>query len=210
MDKTEKLLRMIEHPELYSDEQLQEMLSDEECRQLYEAMRLSVSAFELVDGEAKVASNLKEEEWKKLETAKFHVGGQKVWMQVAATIIGILMLSGITYAAVQLYASSLSSDTKEKIQTETAAREVSADSNSEKSKDSIQSVRIFENVPLRQIVMVIGQEHHLSTEVQNTSSADLRLYYPWNPQKPLEQVVKELNKFERVNIVVKDQTIIIE
>ena len=39
MDKTEKLLRMMEHPELYSDEELRELLSDEECQELYDAMR---------------------------------------------------------------------------------------------------------------------------------------------------------------------------
>ena len=67
MDKTEKLLRMMEHPELYSDEELRELLSDEECQELYDAMRLSADAFEMEDARKKLADGLKEEEWARLE-----------------------------------------------------------------------------------------------------------------------------------------------
>ncbi len=210
MEKTEKILRMTEHPELYSDEQIQELLSDEECRQLYEAMRLSASAFEMINGEAKIANDLKEEEWKRLDTATYAVRNQKMWLRIAAAILSILMLSGITYATVQFFSASSSSGTEETIQTKTAAKGVPAVNNSEEARDSIQSVRIFKNVQLREIIMEIGQEHHLSTEVRNTTSAALRLYYPWNPQMPLEQVVRELNNFEKVSITVKNNTIIIE
>ena len=35
MNKTEQLLKMLEHPEQYSEQQWQEILADEECRELY-------------------------------------------------------------------------------------------------------------------------------------------------------------------------------
>ena len=71
MDKTERLLQMMEHPELYTDAQWQELLSDEECRELYEAMHLSVSAFEAEDAKQKIANGIKEEEWQKHEAEYF-------------------------------------------------------------------------------------------------------------------------------------------
>ncbi len=63
MDKSELLLRMLENPEQYSDEQLLELLADEECRELYEAMRLSADAFQMEDVKAKISAGLKDEEW---------------------------------------------------------------------------------------------------------------------------------------------------
>ena len=36
--KMERLLRMAEHPELYDDRELEELMCDEECREAYELM----------------------------------------------------------------------------------------------------------------------------------------------------------------------------
>ncbi|MCR5131982.1 MAG: hypothetical protein K6C10_11065 [Prevotella sp.] len=210
MDKTEKLLRMIEHPELYSDEQFQELFSDVECQQMYDAMRLSTSAFELVSGEAKVANDLKEKEWKKLETVIYPVKRQRGWMQIAAAILGILLLSGITYAAVWLFSSPSSPNGDEGQQIAISPQDTTALIRSDEVRDSIQNVRIFENVQLKVIVLEIGQKHHLSVEIKNSQTAALRLYYPWNQQTPLEQVIKELNQFEKVSITLKEDLIIIE
>ena len=38
MRKTEQLLEMLEHPERYSESQWQEILADDECRELYTLM----------------------------------------------------------------------------------------------------------------------------------------------------------------------------
>ena len=71
MDKTERLLRMMEHPEKYSEEEWQELLADEDCHELYEAMRLSADAFEMKDAQAKLSNGLKEEEWQKFEAKHY-------------------------------------------------------------------------------------------------------------------------------------------
>ena len=93
----------MEHPEQYSDAQWQELLSDEECRELYEVMRLSASAFEAEDAKEKIANDIKDEEWQKFETKYFpqkqHSWG---WMQIAAMFVGVLMLSGIALTAVHV------------------------------------------------------------------------------------------------------------
>ena len=90
----------MEHPDRYTDEQWQELLSDEECRELYEAIRLSASAFEAEDAKQKIANGIKEEEWQKFEAKHFpQKHGSWGWMQMAATFIGVLIVSGIALTA---------------------------------------------------------------------------------------------------------------
>ena len=44
MNKTEQLLKMLEHPEQYTERQWQDILADDECRELYSLMAKTRSA----------------------------------------------------------------------------------------------------------------------------------------------------------------------
>ncbi len=207
MDKTEKLLRMIEHPELYSEEQLQEMLSDEECRQLYEAMRLSASAFELVNGEAKVANELKEEEWNKLEATKFPTLSQQYWTKIAAAIIGILMLSGITYAAIHIAGSdSTKAQEQQKEQLSKAPNKAKATTIAENDEQVV----LFENTELEKMLNKIAAYYHYEVIYQQESSKHLRIYFTWKKSLQMNEIVALLNKFEHINITEKERVLIVE
>ena len=46
MNKTELLFQMMEQPQLYTAEEWQEILSDEECREIYTLMAKTKSAFD--------------------------------------------------------------------------------------------------------------------------------------------------------------------
>ena len=46
MNKTEQLLHMMEHPHEYTDGEWQQMLHDEECRELYTMMSKTRSAID--------------------------------------------------------------------------------------------------------------------------------------------------------------------
>ena len=50
MDKLEQLLHMAEHPEQYTDEQIENLLADEEARAYYELMATARSGFEYRKG----------------------------------------------------------------------------------------------------------------------------------------------------------------
>jgi len=70
--------------------------------------------------------------------------------------------------------------------------------------------KTFENVPLKDITAELASFYHIAIEVRNAETAVLRLYYPWNPQMPLRQVVEELNRFEKVHLTLTSDTLIIE
>ncbi len=207
MDKTEKLLRMIEHPELYSEEQLQEMLSDEECRQLYETMRLSASAFELANGEAKVANDLKVEEWNKLETTIFPTRSQKYWTKIAAAIIGILMLSGITYAAIHI-ASSSSTKAQEQQKIQLTKTQDKAEATA--IAENYEQLVLFENTELEKMLNEIADYYHYEVIYQQESTKHLRIYFTWKKSLQMEEIVALLNKFEQIRITQRERVLIVE
>ncbi len=64
--KTDLLLRMMEQPELYTDEQWCDILSDDECRQLYTLMALTKGATDAARADAALTDEEIEEEWEKV------------------------------------------------------------------------------------------------------------------------------------------------
>ncbi|MCR4583689.1 MAG: DUF4974 domain-containing protein [Prevotella sp.] len=207
MDKTEKLLRMIEHPELYSDEQLQELLSDEECRELYEVMRLSASAFEMVGGEAEVANGLKEEEWDKLEATLSPTRSQNYWTKIAAAVIGILMLSGITYAAIHIVGTR-ATKTQEQQTAQTAKTPVEAEA-ATTAENNEQQV-LYENTELEKMLNEMAVYYHYEVIYQQESTRHLRIYFTWKKTLQMEEIVALLNKFEHIRITQRERVLIVE
>lgn len=48
---------------------------------------------------------------------------------------------------------------------------------------------------------------HIGT---NDSANELRLYFRWDKELPLDEIVGQLNNFEQINITLSDRTLIIE
>ena len=65
MNKTDLLFQMMEHPHAYTDQQWQEILMDEECRELYTLMAKTKSAF---DSQKEVDDETIDAEWSRLTT----------------------------------------------------------------------------------------------------------------------------------------------
>lgn len=193
-DKMKRLLEMQEHPERYSEEEIRQLMADEECRQLYEQMVKATDSM--------FAENHKSHALPKRPTALY---------KIAAVFIGLLMLSGITYAAIHIVSSSRSQQAE--VQDTTAvAHKGPAPAVKLASHEVLPPCepKTFENVPLKDIATELASIYHINIKTRNTETAALRLYYPWNPQMPLGQVVEELNRFEKVHLTLTNDTLIIE
>ena len=212
MDKTERLLRMMEHPDRYTDAQLQELLSDEECRELYEAMRLSASAFEAEDAKQKIANGIKEVEWQKFEAKHFPQKHRSWgWMQIAAMFIGLLMLSGIAYAAVQIVRN-----TQEQAWNQ-GDRSLDSDGKAVDQgpvplipSDSIAQPRLYDNVPLGEILDELSTYYNIKVAYYTEDARQPRLYYQWKPEYTIEKVVEMLNNFEWLQMELKQDTLYVK
>ena len=189
-DKIEQMLRAMEHPEEFTDEELETLFQDQEVRDCYETTIKAEQAF---------ASRRQQPE----QQAKVVDMSSRQWFRVAAAFIGLVMLSGIVYAII--IGTSAKSSLKEQIMiqpTKPLTEQVSS--------LPADTTLTFENTELDSIVNRIAGHYHVDVDFRNETASHLRLYTKWSPSEPLEQVVERLNAFEKVDIKIENHTLTIE
>ena len=209
---------MMEHPAQYSNEQWQELLADEECHELYETMRLSADAFAMADAKEKIANGLKDEEWQRFETvhpkAQTHYSLFTIHYslkKMAAIFIGVLMLSGIAYAAVRIVQSN--SHAAQEEQTVAAANTQPSTINAqiaEPTDSTTMKPIVFEDAELSTILSEIAIFHQCETVYRKEVSKHIRLYFTWDKKQTIDDIIDTFNKFERIHITRENKKLIVE
>ena len=147
-EKLQRLLEMQDHPERYTEEEIRQQMADEECRQLYEQM---VRGADAVFAEAEVADATKGSSDHPVLRTTFLLRRGKKYL-VAANIIGVLMLSGIAYAAIHIISNVGVNMKSQPQETLVLSQQPQRPTQSiEEFTDSIPQTRIFENVPLDEV-----------------------------------------------------------
>ena len=220
--KIKKLLDMQEHPGQYSEQELEQMLRDTEAQELMEAtaqLKQAMTWERLLSGTSSGMGDQRSEvhtsnettdvdsEWQQF--AKTHFAQSKPkrnWLQVAATFIGILFVTGFTFAAIHLWnhiprfalksegdETALVEDTVERATTPLPAEE-----------GPMAELIVFDNVSLDSIAKAIAAYHHLPMEIENDEARQLRFFFEWNQKDSLQEVVEKLNMFEHVTLAVEN------
>lgn len=225
MDKFEKILDIIDHQEKYSDEEIREILQDEECRKLYQTMMEVDSALENSSPIINV-----DEEWEKfsqehhLQEEATKNAAQKTashpitsWRKLAASIAGFVLISGIAFAAIHTYIkrsqepTQVTADAHPKTIKSDSAKQVAAKDSLTHPKPEKPAIhKTFENVAFEQMLSEIASYYDLQVKFENNEDKTLRLYYEWNSHSSIENIVKELNQFENVNIELQQNELIVK
>ena len=216
MDKFEKILDIIDHQEKYSDEEIREILQDEECRKLYQTMVEVDSALENPSPIINV-----DEEWEKF--SQEHQLQEKAthpitsWRKLVASIAGFVLISGIAFAAIHTYIkrsqepTQVTADTHpEAIKSDSAKQVARKDSLTHPKPEKPAIHKTFENVAFEQMISEIASYYDLQVKFENNEDKTLRLYYEWNSHSSIENIVKELNQFENVNIELQQNELIVK
>lgn len=215
MDKFEKILDIIDHQEKYSDEEIREILQDEECRKLYQTMMEVDSALESPSPIINV-----DEEWGKF-SQKHQL--QEVshpitsWRKLAASIAGFVLISCIAFAAIHTYIkrsqepTQVTADTHPEVIKSDSAKQVAAKDSLTHPKPEKPAIhKTFENAAFEQMISEIASYYDLQVKFENNEDKTLRLYYEWNSHSSIENIVKELNQFENVNIELQQNELIVK
>ncbi len=213
MNKTDILLQMMQQPQDYTAEEWQEILADEECRELYTLMSMTRSALDAASADEKTTDDVIDAEWQRLQV-KSHTPLFTLHASVlkyAAMFVGILMLSGIAFAAIRIVTTSNHSqkDVETELTNNSMSSQPSVLSPQNSEGDSIPSVRLFENTPLDEMVSEIAHYYHLEADIQSKEAHELRLYYRWELKDAIESVMDDLNHFDRVCLTVEDDKMIV-
>lgn len=244
--KWDMLLDLLEHPEKYSETQKDELLGDEEVNELYqqlietrqsldfakskEGMKMpSIDAeWEKLKDEMKLKEKkqLKEEKQQKEEMSQNAETQQTaklfpLWspMRKVAAVAAVLVVSGITFAAIHLvtrsHQASDNSNTELVASQKDSIQQVSAPqkSNIEEKADSASLVQlplVYENAELQNILTPIAGHFHLQVTYQNESARHIRLFLQLEKNMSLDDIIELMNHFEKVNIRHEGQTLIVE
>lgn len=219
MDKFEKILDIIDHQEKYSDEEIREILQDEECRKLYQTMVEVDSALEKPSPIINI-----DEEWEKFsqkhqlqEEATHPITSITSWRKLAASIAGFVLISGIAFAAIHTYIKrsqkppQVTADTHPEVIKSDSAKQVAAKDSLTHPKPEKPAIhKTFENVAFEQMISEIASYYDLQVKFENNEDKTLRLYYEWNSHSSIENIVKELNQFENVDIELQQNELIVK
>ena len=214
MEKNEKiqmLLDMQEHPENYSEQELKTMLKDPEMRELMEAAELLKQAI-IWENSRKSTVNV-DAEWQRF--AGQHIADSKPrrgWMKVAAVFLGVLFVSGITFAAIHIV-RMVNSQKSQTVQTEqpmTAKASTTIPADTVKTDTIAPKIIRYDEATLQKILTDMGEYYRLRVELRNEDAKTLRLFFQWNQRQEASKVLEQLNTFERIHLVLNDSTIIAE
>ena len=133
------------------------------------------------------------------------------WIKIAASFVGVLLVSGIAFAAIQIvrYAQQHTPKTEEVINTPKPANVTPTDTLTTDTIATPQPI-IYDNIPLEKMLPDIAAHYAANVTFVNDEVRQLRFRFVWNPQKGLEQVVTDLNKFERLTVTLNDNQITVE
>lgn len=237
--KWDMLLDLLEHPEKYSETQKDELLGDEEVNELYQQLVETRQSLDFAKSKEEMKMPSIDAEWEKLkdemnlkekqqkeemsqnaetqQTAKLF----PLWspMRKVAAVAAVLVVSGITFAAIHLvtrsHQASDNSNTELVSSHKYSIQQVSAPqkSNIEEKTDSASLAQfplVYENAELQNILAPIAGHFHLQVTYQNESARHIRLFLQLEKNMSLDDIIELMNHFEKVNIRHEGQTLIVE
>ena len=204
-----QLLEMLDNPDAYTEQQIQDIINrDEDTRETY---RLMV--------EAKRSSRHRQDKKPVDVDAAWQSFNQKLqpkqqgfgWMKIAASFIGVLLVSGIAFAAIHIVRQHQKQEAPRSEITENVTSPIATAPVDTLANDTVtvQPI-IYDNIPLEKMLPEIAAHYDVKVIFTNDEARQLRFRFVWNPQQDIDQVISDLNQFERLTVTRKDNQIIVE
>ncbi len=202
MDKYELVLDIVKHPEKYTSEQLAEIMSDSETREIYNLLCKADSAIE-ADKDIDVDTEWEDfsEKYPTHSRRTFFLFGSRaasIAAIVGTSIVAVATGIAVTVAVIDHKPEPIA----ENVTNAPSVVAVSTDTLTAKS-DSVKlslTPIMFENESLEKIMKEVADAYGVEVKFNNKNAALLHLYYKFDPSLPLNEVVEQLNTFEQIDI----------
>lgn len=216
MDKLDRLFDALEHPENYTSEEIETMLRDAEVKETLVLLDKTKSSLQPI-----VTPDI-ESEWKKFEKKHRNkkrtnfflfpiLFPQKIAAGIAIVIASLTAVAAIVGVGMRLL------ERHEPDMDDTAglvAKEITAQPDSIVAENdalaAAPAIVVFDNESFEAIITGIAAYYGVAVRFETDKSKSLRLYYRWNHELPIEEVVESLNNFEQIHISLDGQTIKID
>ena len=204
-----QLLEMLDNPETYTEQEIQDIINrDEDTRETYRMMAEAKRSSRQHQANKPIDVDAAWQKFNQKIQPQQHSFG---WMKIAASFIGVLLVSGIAFAAIQIvrYTQQHTPKTEEVINTPKSANVTPADTLTTDTIATPQPI-IYDNIPLEKMLPEIAAHYDAKVTFVNDEARQLRFHFMWHPQKGIEKVVSDLNQFERLNITLNDNQITVK
>ena len=186
--KKEEQIRMLLHPEDYTDEQLDQMLD-----------------------ETNIPVPNANKEWEKFRSEKRQVKSERpLLLKIAAMFIGVLMLSGIAYAAIHIVGRSVGGDLQSPTQEARITNSRQQITDEQPADSTATKPVIFEDAELSTILREIATFYQYEVVYKSEASKQIRLYFTWDKKVTIDELIDTFNKFERIHITRDNKKLIVE
>ena len=208
-DNIHQLLEMLDNPEAYTEQEIQDIINrDGDTRETYRMM---------VEGKRSSRKRLADQPidvdaaWQRFNEIHQSKRHGFSWMKIAASFVGVLLVSGIAFAAIQIvrYAQQHTPKPEEVINTPKPAIITPTDTLTTDTIAIPQPI-IYDNIPLEKMLPEIAAHYDTKVTFVNEEARQLRFRFVWNPQKGIDLVVSDLNQFERLTVTLNDNQITVE
>ena len=136
---------------------------------------------------------------------------QSPLQKVAASIVGVLLVSGIAFAAIHI-ANQLHRQEAPRAEVAEGATPSAtpAPADTLASDGATMQPVVYNNIPLEKMLPEIAAHYGVTVAFGSDEVRGLRFRFVWNPRQGLDQVVSDLNRFERLRATLKDKVVTVE
>ena len=206
--RIEWLLELQDHPEQLTDAQLQQILADDEMRQLVQQLGFAKRAFK--HDALKNDTPDVDAEWEKFAAShaeELEILDEGERLRVGDGTSGIHKPRFVLRLATHKIAASFIGVTEQVIDTKPVT---SLPADTVKTDTIPTEPYVFNNVPLDSMLTAIATAHGVGVEFENEAARELRFHFVWKREDSLSRVVEKLNTFEAVNIGMEDKTLVVK
>lgn len=210
MEKTDLLFRMMDDPGQYTDIQWREILADSECASLYEMMCKTRSALDAEQVDQELSAETVDREWERFAAAHQPRTVKPFdWRKIAAAI-AVLAVFGLAAAAI--YSHFAHTPQTHTVENTTPNVNQQVTDRTENAVDAVADkpqAHLYDDVPLEQIINDLAAHYNVQPQWQGNEVRSLRLYYKWEPDFTLDEVVEMLNNFEAFSVKLDGDQLVI-
>lgn len=217
-DNIDRLLDALEHPENYSDAEVEQLLTDSEAREVYDMLRKTA------DASAPFPEINLDEEWQRFEAKQPKRSSIILrWLSFMASrnaaavviaLVGTLAVVAATVGVTHYFnvnkeiAQTKQAEPQE--QTAIANINVAPSDTIPAETTSLPETIVFKGENLERILTAMAGYYGATVKFNQDDAKSLQLYFEWDRSLPLNEIVEQLNNFEQIDITLTDKVLTVK
>ena len=217
-DNIDRLLDALEHPEKYSDAEVEQLLTDPEAREVYDILRKTA------DVSAPVPEINIDDEWRRFEAKQpkrrsnilrwlsfvASRNAAAVLIALVGTLAVVAATIGVTHYFIADKELAQTEQTERQKQTDIANANVAPTDTIPSETTPLAEIIVFKGENLERILADMAGYYGVTVKFNQDAANSLQLYFEWDQSLPLNEVVEQLNNFEQIDITLTDKVLTVK